>query len=158
MLRASDAESLALLYHLNSEPRVLERADPDSSLPAALPMSRTRPAAPGAVELRTDQPTGVLALALSRTSCRIYAARSLSLDHVTLVLRCGYAQGPVETSPDGQYLVARPVPSAGGLYALELYVAVQRIEGLDDGLYLFDTSRHELAPQRHTLTPRELAP
>ena len=156
MLPAADARSLALLYHLNSESRVLE--DPDSLLPAPLPLSRTRPGGRDAVELRTDEPTGVLALAFSRSSCRAYAARALALDHLTQVVRCGYGHGRVKTWPDGSSTVARPVPSAGAFYALEIYVVVQRIDGLDDGLYLYDAARHELAPQRRPLTPPVLAP
>jgi SagB-type dehydrogenase family enzyme len=156
MLPTADDRSLALLYHLNSEPRLLE--DDDLSLPAPLPIPRVRPGGPDAVELSTDEPTGVLALALSRTSCRSYAARVLALDRLTQVVCCGYGHGRVKTLPDGSSAVARPVPSAGAFYALELYVAVQRVEGLDDGLYLYDTTRHELAPQRHPLTPRVLAP
>jgi SagB-type dehydrogenase family enzyme len=158
MLPASDAQSLALLYHLNSEPWLPEDADPDVSLPAPLPIARVRAGAPDAIELRTNEPTGVAALALSRRSCRAYEPRPLAPEHLTLVVHCGYGHGAVTTWPDGTSVAARPVPSAGGLYALELYAAVQRIDGLDDGLYRFDAKRHELAPQRPALTPRELAP
>jgi SagB-type dehydrogenase family enzyme len=158
MLPAADAQSLALLYHLNSEPWLLEDPGAEVSLPAPLPIPRVRPAAPDAIELQTDETTGVFALALSRTSCRAYALRPMTLDHLTRMVHCGYGHGGVNTWPDGTSLVARPVPSAGGLYPLELYATVQRIEGLGDGLYRYDPRWHELAPQPHQLTPRELAP
>lgn len=43
---------------------------------------------------------------------------------------------------------ARPVPSGGGLYPLELYVAVQEVVGLADGLYHYDAWAHELELRR----------
>ncbi|MFN8625358.1 MAG: hypothetical protein U0587_05180 [Candidatus Binatia bacterium] len=41
---------------------------------------------------------------------------------------------------------ARPYPSGGGAYALELYVSVNRCAGLDAGLYRYDAERHYLDP------------
>ncbi|HEY7312161.1 MAG TPA: SagB family peptide dehydrogenase [Gemmataceae bacterium] len=39
----------------------------------------------------------------------------------------------------------RPYPAGGGLYELELYVAVNRCANLEPGLYHYDPSRHQLA-------------
>jgi SagB-type dehydrogenase family enzyme len=41
---------------------------------------------------------------------------------------------------------ARPYPSGGGAYALELYLAVAHCEGLAGGLYHYDADRHALVP------------
>ena len=41
---------------------------------------------------------------------------------------------------------ARPYPSGGGAYALELYLAVAHCEGLASGLYHYDADRHALVP------------
>jgi SagB-type dehydrogenase family enzyme len=41
---------------------------------------------------------------------------------------------------------ARPYPSAGASYALELYLAVDRCEGLRRGLYHYDAGTHALVP------------
>ena len=45
---------------------------------------------------------------------------------------------------DGQWLYDRPLPSAGGLYPLELYVALRAVVGIVDGIYHYDARAHEL--------------
>jgi SagB-type dehydrogenase family enzyme len=52
-----------------------------------------------------------------------------------------------ETSDDTDMpAAARPYPSAGGSYELELYLAVNICEGLPQGLYHYDAAAHELTP------------
>jgi SagB-type dehydrogenase family enzyme len=46
---------------------------------------------------------------------------------------------------DGGHTV-RPYPSAGASYELELYLAVEKCEGLAPGFYHYDASAHALAP------------
>src|SRR5262249_56768846 len=41
---------------------------------------------------------------------------------------------------------ARPYPSAGASYELELYLAVDRCEGLARGFYHYDAGGHALMP------------
>ena len=41
-------------------------------------------------------------------------------------------------------LALRPFPSAGGLYELEIYIAVNRCNGLSSGLYDYDPEKHTL--------------
>ncbi len=43
-------------------------------------------------------------------------------------------------------IAARPYPSGGASYELELYVAVDRCEGLPHGFYYYDAARHALVP------------
>jgi SagB-type dehydrogenase family enzyme len=40
----------------------------------------------------------------------------------------------------------RPYPSGGSSYPLELYLAVDKCEGLDRGFYFYDAGEHTLAP------------
>jgi SagB-type dehydrogenase family enzyme len=47
--------------------------------------------------------------------------------------------------PDVDF-TARPYPSAGSAYELELYLAVGRCEGLARGFYHYDADRHALVP------------
>lgn len=47
--------------------------------------------------------------------------------------------------PDVSY-AARPYPSGGGAYELELYLAVGNCEGLARGFYHYDADRHALVP------------
>ncbi len=53
--------------------------------------------------------------------------------------------GDDEDGPPVGY-TARPYPSAGASYELELYVAVDRCEGLARGFYHYDAGAHALAP------------
>lgn len=52
--------------------------------------------------------------------------------------------------PDVSY-ASRPYPSAGAAYELELYLAVNKCDGLARGLYHYD-------PERHALTPIDVSP
>jgi SagB-type dehydrogenase family enzyme len=47
--------------------------------------------------------------------------------------------------PDIDYTM-RPYPSAGSAYELELYLAVTRCDGLEQGFYHYDADRHALVP------------
>ncbi|GJD49694.1 hypothetical protein OPKNFCMD_2427 [Methylobacterium crusticola] len=51
--------------------------------------------------------------------------------------------GDGEDGPTATY-TARPYPSAGGSYELELYLAVRRCDGLAPGYYHYDAERHAL--------------
>ena len=48
--------------------------------------------------------------------------------------------------PDDGVHTVRPYPSAGGGYELELYLAVDKCEGLARGFYHYDAGAHALAP------------
>ena len=43
-------------------------------------------------------------------------------------------------------LYRRPYPSGGSSYPLELYLAVDKCEGLDRGFYFYDAGKHALVP------------
>jgi SagB-type dehydrogenase family enzyme len=73
-----------------------------------------------------------------RESVRDFTARSLSQEQVSQLLWA--AQGI--TRLDG----GRTVPSAGGLYPLELYLVVGDVDGLESGLYRYRPGSHDLVP------------
>jgi SagB-type dehydrogenase family enzyme len=56
-------------------------------------------------------------------------------------------QAPLHPDGSGPTLTytVRPYPSAGGSYELELYLAVDKCEGLSRGFYHYDAGRHALA-------------
>jgi SagB-type dehydrogenase family enzyme len=58
---------------------------------------------------------------------------------------------------DGETTTKRPVPSAGGLYPLELYVSTHNVEGLEDAIYHYDARDHELEFRRAGLFHDQLA-
>jgi SagB-type dehydrogenase family enzyme len=142
MLLADDTRSLALLYHLNSEPwlnaeayaaegyevEVSELGDPDKAI-----------ALPGAEG-------GLLDLLRRRESCRSFAPREMAAVTLGELLAGTYALARVVTFPSGIEMDARTVPSAGGLYPLELYLLLRRVEGIADGVYHYRVRDHALEP------------
>ncbi|TGC08979.1 SagB/ThcOx family dehydrogenase [Methanolobus halotolerans] len=76
----------------------------------------------------------------SRTSTRNYRMEPISLEELSYLLWC--TQG-VKQSKDS--VTFRTVPSAGARHALETYLLVNNVEGLDKGLYHFLPIEHELA-------------
>jgi SagB-type dehydrogenase family enzyme len=71
-----------------------------------------------------------------RRSVRVYESASLSMAEVGQLLWA--AQGI--TGPEGQ----RTAPSAGALYALEVYLVAGNVERLSPGVYRYGLRRHEL--------------
>lgn len=73
---------------------------------------------------------------LKRRSVRSYKDSPLTLAEVSQLLWA--AQGM--TSPRG----LRTAPSAGALYPLEIYIVAGNVDDLPDGVYRYDTYKHQL--------------
>jgi len=91
-----------------------------------------------------------------RVSIREFLLKPLALEVVGRLLYTSYGlreaqEGASRRSTD------RPVPSAGGLYPLELYVATQAVTGLPDGVYHYDARAHQLELRRMGRVHEELA-
>ena len=78
----------------------------------------------------------------SRRSIRKYACEPLTLEELTYLLWC--TQGIVEEHEP--YATFRNVPSAGGRHAFETYLLVNRVSGLEPGLYRYLSFSHRLMP------------
>jgi SagB-type dehydrogenase family enzyme len=142
MLDADDTRSLALFFHLNSMPRAVEPGV-DASMPDA--DERGSAAAGDAIALpRVDDANAPLDLIRRRRSCRLFRPDSLALADLSLILAGSYGPSGSFTVGAGVEFDARTVPSAGGLYPLELYVALERVGTLDAGLYRFRPLDHAL--------------
>ncbi|MEM8962666.1 MAG: SagB/ThcOx family dehydrogenase [Acidobacteriota bacterium] len=74
---------------------------------------------------------------VERRSMRELSGEPLSLAQLSHLLRFSYGR----TSPGGQF---RPVPSAGALYPLEMYVLVRHVDDLEPGVYHYNVDRHSL--------------
>jgi SagB-type dehydrogenase family enzyme len=139
----------AALFHLNSSNArgVITQPVPDldrrPSVRRLYPGAR-RIALPGA-DLDIAQPLGE-ALA-SRRSLRDYADTILPTPLLGKLL---FASAGVNGTIDfeGIPLGARTYPSGGGLYPLEIYPVLQRVEGIADGIYHYDPFAHDLAELR----------
>jgi SagB-type dehydrogenase family enzyme len=155
MLPSHDPRSLPWLYHLNSEPILDEEAYTGGGFGAEF---RPIDDPSTAVMLPHAESDSALArLLATRRSCRAYAERLVTLEALATVLAHAY-RGPETTAP----MVAptpliRPVPSAGGLYPLEIDASVINVDGLGDGVYRYNVLHHcleraELRPSRERLT------
>jgi SagB-type dehydrogenase family enzyme len=94
--------------------------------------------APGEIDV---PPLDLRAAIEGRRSVRRYSAAPLTLAELSYLLWC--TQGVREVQ--GDYVTLRTVPSAGARHALETYLLVNRVVGLQPGLYRFLALGHELA-------------
>ncbi len=75
-----------------------------------------------------------------RTSVRSYSDKPLTLNELSYLLWC--TQGVKETIED--VVTFRTVPSAGARHALETYLLINNVDGLEPGLYRFLAIGHRL--------------
>jgi len=87
-------------------------------------------------EPKYDSDTSVEQALLERRSVRAYKDESLTISDVSQILWA--AQGV--TNPRG----FRTAPSAGGLYPLEVYIAIGNVDGVEKGVYKYIPDEHEL--------------
>src|SRR5438309_4043508 len=142
MLLADDTHSLALLYHLYSEPWL--NAEAYASEGYEVDVSELRD--PEEAIALPDGEGGLLDILRRRESCRSFAPRMLPAAILGELLAGTYALARVVTFPNGIEMDARTVPSAGGLYPLELYLLLRRVEGIADGVYHYRVRDHALEP------------
>jgi SagB-type dehydrogenase family enzyme len=75
----------------------------------------------------------------TRRSVRAYTQDTLSLENLSQILWA--TQGL--TASIGDYKL-RTAPSAGALYPVETYLLINRVDGLEPGLYHYDVETHQL--------------
>ncbi|MFS8065793.1 MAG: SagB/ThcOx family dehydrogenase [Byssovorax sp.] len=90
-----------------------------------------------------DEPLG--AVLQRRRSVRDFTLRPMPLATLGRLLHACYG---VKGEPERAATCERAAPSAGGRYPLELYVATQSVEGLEDGIHHYDARAHELELRR----------
>ena len=125
------------------------------------PLPAVRPSWPGEkIDLRnvsaahSEEISPFANLLRERHSTRVFDdQRPITLAELSRFLEsttCVQSQGKSsldlgEDSPAVEY-ASRPYPSGGGSWELELYLAVDRCEGLARGFYHYDASGHALVP------------
>jgi SagB-type dehydrogenase family enzyme len=93
-------------------------------------------------------------VAAARRSIRRFSGQQLDLKQLSRLLFFGNGiTGRLDASEHGIVQPVRAAPSAGALYPVELYVAVEAVEGLVSGLYHYAVDRHGM----EFLTPGSLA-
>jgi SagB-type dehydrogenase family enzyme len=135
MIPEHKAPALGLLYHLNSEKRC---ESPSMNVPPPQTFKRILGERP-AVELPlSGEDSPLLALIKARRSCRNYRAGILSLPNLADIIRGAYGMIWDPQAWDSLAPPPRAVPSAGGCYPLEVYVAALAVAGVEAGLYHYD--------------------
>lgn len=81
----------------------------------------------------------------ARATCRNFdATASVALPTLARVLARSFgARGKIKVG-EGLELIKRTAPSGGGLHPTECYLIVQRVDGLQPGLYHYHVGRHAL--------------
>ena len=77
----------------------------------------------------------------SRASHRVYTEEKMSLLELSYLLWC--SQGIKEIRGKA-YATLRTVPCGGARHEFECYMAIQNVEGLEDGLYHYLPLKHEI--------------
>ena len=142
---AKDPTALSLLFHLNSEPWLDEEAYRGSPYVQEFKVSG---ASAAYASLPAPSPSLLSDTIRKRRSTRAYAPVELPLETVSRLLSDSYGAIGIEQMDDGSRFLRRSVPSAGGLYPLELYVFARRIRNLDDGIYHYEARGHGLEQVR----------
>jgi SagB-type dehydrogenase family enzyme len=155
VLPVDDTSTLALLFHLNSEPWFNTEAYEAEGYEARY--KRMTPTAAHIVLPTIDLMSPLGELLSKRSSCRSYAAKALALETLAELLIGAYGAMRLVRLPAGLEMEARSVPSAGGLYPLELYVLCHSVEPLADGLYHYHVLDHALEPLRLNVDPIEVS-
>jgi SagB-type dehydrogenase family enzyme len=152
MLSVHDTRSLPLLFHLNSEPWL----NPDAYASEGYEVHyKQMGEIDEAVRLPPREAGGLDTLIAQRVSCRCYAAKFLPLATLGEMLAGAYGPTRIVRLPTGAEMDSRAVPSAGGLYPLELYVLCRRVDGLADGIYHYNILEHALEPLRGDVSHEE---
>lgn len=139
MIRYEDATTLSLLYHLNSEPWLNMEAYEDCGYQIDY---KEMSEAEQCVTLPSPQDSPLLKLLKTRSSCRQYGIRPMPL--ATLATLLGGAYGIVRMGAIrvGVNALFRTVPSAGGLFPLEIYVVTRNVSGIVDGIHHYAVRKH----------------
>lgn len=143
-----DRFPLSWLYHRNSDTMAERTFDPmDADLCETkeyddVPLVRLPPPLKPAADLAE--------LIERRQSYRQFARLPLRLPELSTILKQSYGLGRAAVI-DGFERCRRPVPSAGALYPLEVYVIVNSIDGVESGICHYGLIDHSL--ERLTDTP-----
>ncbi len=153
MIPAKDATTLSSLFHLNSEPWKNAEAYQQTNGYRVDYLSVGDPGA--AVSLPRPGESPLARLIRERYSCRKFQPKPMPLEAVSTLLWAANGLTHETRLNGGELCISRSIPSAGGLYPLEVFALAQRIEGLADGLYHYAVWNHAMEPVRAGASFRE---
>jgi SagB-type dehydrogenase family enzyme len=145
MIPADAPLALPLLYHLNSQAWLGD----DTSLEEYLPVHYADLSCPEPpVALPPPSMSPLLGLLRRRRSCRRYERAALLRAQLAVLLFGASGLVDLFEYAPGLSMARRSAPSAGARYPLEVYVVVERVDEVPDGLYRFNVTSHSLQLQR----------
>lgn len=101
---------------------------------------------PDLAAARVEDPT-LTAVLEDRVSTRVFDdGHPISIDQLAELLYRAARTRDVQPVGRGEELLSRPYPSGGGLYELEVYPVVRHVNGLEPGMYHYDSFEHLLRP------------
>jgi putative peptide maturation dehydrogenase len=104
-------------------------------------------AAPETWRVLPEPEAGALdALLAARTTCRNFDESAIPLSGVSNLLHRVFAAQSAQEVIPGATMLKKNSPSGGGLHPIEAYLLVQRVEGLDPGVYHYACRHHALEP------------
>lgn len=127
-----------IAFTRDREPEVLEGEKPGLELPVKEALRIIELPQPEELNIPKYDLTEAI---VNRKSMREYSDKPLSLQELTYLLWC--TQG-VKSIKEGK-VTFRTVPSAGCRHALNTYLLVKNVEGLQSGLYRYIAVGHKLA-------------
>lgn len=122
-----------------------EETDQQQKLPFPAPLKEARGTAVTALPLDFEdvvRKVDLFTLLQERESCRVYADESLTMRELSFLLWA--TQGVRRYAGRAKQVTFRNVPSAGSRHPFETYVFVNRVEGLEKGIYHYLPAGHEL--------------
>ena len=122
--------------HLTLSPQ--KQGVPQPPLQAPIPTGAVRIALPKP-ETLVVPPMDLRTAIETRSSVRRYSDQPITLEELSYLLWC--TQGVKSIAPKHTF---RNVPSAGARHAFETYLQVNRVDGLQPGIYRFAALEHEL--------------
>lgn len=141
-LPADDAITLALLYHLNSG--VWSNTETNANIPYEM-LYKTVPDPQPVKLVSYASPSDVGKLIEERRSCRRFARAVVPFDKISKILNSSYGTTGLRDDAELPWPIwARAVPSAGGLYPLEIYAAIRNVESVSEGVYHFNPVYQQL--------------
>src|SRR5689334_10820537 len=151
MIPAEDPTTLSLLLHLNSEPWPAR----DAEVQAGYKVEYLKLGG-AAIALPPPSESNLSRLIRQRYSCRAFVNRPMPAATLGTLLWSANGLTRRGRLPDGTVCINRSIPSAGGLYPLEVYAWLKGVESVPDGLYHYGVWDHALEPVGERASVHEL--
>jgi SagB-type dehydrogenase family enzyme len=144
---------LAWTFHRGTARWIFTPLAPGSSRPMP---GREHPLAPWCpLPDGTEPQLGLREAIDQRVSCRSFTPDGVGLPELATILRGAYGI-PEQSRREAVELTDRPVPSAGGLFPLEVNLVVRAVTGLEPGVYHFVPAADGLERLRDGAVPKPL--